>query len=167
MSTGRSPCDVILNCLFSSYEGSLEDFVRDHDTLVYGSEDVHRDEREAHALHNMKKLATIHIVNEFDSIAALHSYLDDIDLLNGDRLRPSWDTYFMVSAHMPYLRSSSFSSEITKKLASLASMRSNCMKRRVGAILVRNHRIVATGSVDDNRLRREYRRSLTSIYFQI
>ncbi|KAH9044564.1 cytidine deaminase-like protein [Lactarius pseudohatsudake] len=30
-------------------------------------------------------------------------------------------------------------------LASLASMRSNCMKRRVGAILVRNKRILATG----------------------
>jgi len=30
-------------------------------------------------------------------------------------------------------------------LASLASHRSNCMKRRVGAILVRNNRIVATG----------------------
>lgn len=32
-------------------------------------------------------------------------------------------------------------------LASLASMRSNCMKRRVGAILVRNKRIVATGYI--------------------
>lgn len=30
-------------------------------------------------------------------------------------------------------------------LASLASLRSNCMKRRVGAILVRNNRILATG----------------------
>jgi len=32
-------------------------------------------------------------------------------------------------------------------LASLASMRSNCMKRRVGAILVRNKRIIATGYI--------------------
>lgn len=31
------------------------------------------------------------------------------------------------------------------QLASLASLRSNCMKRRVGAILVRNNRILATG----------------------
>jgi len=30
-------------------------------------------------------------------------------------------------------------------LASLASRRSNCMKRRVGAILVRNNRILSTG----------------------
>jgi hypothetical protein len=35
----------------------------------------------------------------------------------------------------------------TQTLASLASMRSNCMKRRVGAILVRNKRIVATGYI--------------------
>ncbi|POY72418.1 putative dCMP deaminase [Rhodotorula taiwanensis] len=41
-------------------------------------------------------------------------------------LRPSWDTYFML-------------------LASLASLRSNCMKRRVGAVLVRDKRVVSTG----------------------
>lgn len=41
-------------------------------------------------------------------------------------LRPSWDTYFML-------------------LASLASLRSNCMKRRVGAVLVREKRVVSTG----------------------
>lgn len=152
MPAARLSLDDNLNCSLSSYEGSLEDFIRDHDALVYGSEDIHRNEREAHALHNMKKLVAIHIVNEFDSVSALHSYLDDIDLLNGDRLRPSWDTYFMVSVHMPYLRNASSSFGIPKKLASLASMRSNCMKRRVGAILVRNHRIVATGSADENRL---------------
>lgn len=32
-------------------------------------------------------------------------------------------------------------------LADLASQRSNCMKRRVGAILVRENRIVSTGYV--------------------
>ncbi len=43
-----------------------------------------------------------------------------------DRMRPSWDTYFMHLAH-------------------LASRRSNCMKRRVGCILVKNYRVIATG----------------------
>ncbi|GAA5888585.1 hypothetical protein JCM5296_001079 [Sporobolomyces johnsonii] len=43
-----------------------------------------------------------------------------------EHLRPSWDTYFMA-------------------LASLASLRSNCMKRRVGAVLVRDKRVVSTG----------------------
>lgn len=31
------------------------------------------------------------------------------------------------------------------QLATLASTRSNCMKRRVGAVLVRNHRVISTG----------------------
>ncbi|SCZ98218.1 BZ3500_MvSof-1268-A1-R1_Chr3-2g06227 [Microbotryum saponariae] len=43
-----------------------------------------------------------------------------------EALRPSWDPYFML-------------------LASLASLRSNCMKRRVGAVLVREKRVVSTG----------------------
>ncbi|KAI0318999.1 dCMP deaminase [Amylostereum chailletii] len=72
------------------------------------------------------RFVTLHIVNNYNSIAALHLYLDEINIFDIDRLRPSWDTYFMT-------------------LASLASMRSNCMKRRVGAILVRDRRIVATG----------------------
>jgi len=42
------------------------------------------------------KFATLHIVNDFDTIEAFHSHLDDVDLLNEDRMRPSWDTYFMV-----------------------------------------------------------------------
>eukprot|EP00158_Paraphelidium_tribonemae_P005243 Partr_v1_DN27241_c1_g1_i1_m38384 putative (dCMP) deaminase len=41
-------------------------------------------------------------------------------------LRPSWDDYFML-------------------LADLASHRSNCMKRRVGCILVKSRRVIATG----------------------
>lgn len=41
-------------------------------------------------------------------------------------LRPCWDTYFM-------------------KLANLAASRANCMKRRVGCVIVRDCRVVATG----------------------
>lgn len=41
-------------------------------------------------------------------------------------LRPDWDTYFM-------------------KLATLAASRSNCMKRRVGCVIVRDCRVIATG----------------------
>jgi len=40
--------------------------------------------------------------------------------------RPGWDEYFM-------------------KIAQVASMRSNCIKRRVGAVIVRDRRIVSTG----------------------
>ncbi|KAK5780932.1 deoxycytidine monophosphate deaminase PWA37_001840 [Arxiozyma heterogenica] len=41
-------------------------------------------------------------------------------------LRPDWDTYFM-------------------RLATLAASRSNCMKRRVGCVIVRDFRVIATG----------------------
>lgn len=52
--------------------------------------------------------------------------LKKMNLTNEERLRPDWDRYFM-------------------ELANLASQRSNCMKRRVGCILVNNKRIIATG----------------------
>ena len=40
--------------------------------------------------------------------------------------RPSWDEYFM-------------------RIAQVASMRSNCIKRKVGAVVVKDRRIVSTG----------------------
>ncbi len=40
--------------------------------------------------------------------------------------RPTWDEYFMLQAE-------------------LAKLRSNCMTRHVGAVIVRNHRQIATG----------------------
>ncbi|GAA5918404.1 hypothetical protein JCM6882_008329 [Rhodosporidiobolus microsporus] len=72
-------------------------------------------------------LAHLTLSNPFPSPAPFlsaftHTHLPQISEL----LRPSWDTYFML-------------------LASLASLRSNCMKRRVGAVLVREKRVVSTG----------------------
>ncbi|TNY21402.1 cytidine deaminase-like protein [Rhodotorula diobovata] len=59
--------------------------------------------------------------------ASLSPFLSSFSLAHlREALRPSWDTYFML-------------------LASLASLRSNCMKRRVGAVLVRDRRVVSTG----------------------
>ncbi|KAF7303309.1 Deoxycytidylate deaminase [Mycena kentingensis (nom. inval.)] len=74
----------------------------------------------------MQDLVNIHVSNSFREVAALHEHLDEVNLLDSGHLRPNWDTYFM-------------------KLASLASRRSNCMKRRVGAVIVRENRVVATG----------------------
>ena len=70
--------------------------------------------------------AEIRLVNNTQSIQALHETLRDLDLANEQRLRPSWDQYFM-------------------QLASLAAQRSNCMKRRVGCVLVREQRVISTG----------------------
>ncbi len=46
--------------------------------------------------------------------------------MNSSFERPGWDEYFMLQAE-------------------LAKLRSNCMTRQVGAVIVRNHRQLATG----------------------
>ncbi|KAF8913132.1 cytidine deaminase-like protein [Gymnopilus junonius] len=99
----------------------LQDFVEEDDRIVFGSPSSR-----ANSLQNLAEFVNIQVVNSFSSLQLLHSYLDDLNLLHPEHLRPSWDAYFMT-------------------LASLASRRSNCMKRRVGAILVRENRILATG----------------------
>ncbi|TKA58414.1 hypothetical protein B0A53_00153 [Rhodotorula sp. CCFEE 5036] len=69
-------------------------------------------------------LAHLTLPNPYPSLAP---FLSSFSLpILSELLRPSWDTYFML-------------------LASLASLRSNCMKRRVGAVLVREKRVVSTG----------------------
>ncbi|TEB38877.1 hypothetical protein FA13DRAFT_1724823 [Coprinellus micaceus] len=95
---------------------NLETFVRDNDRLAYGPD----------SLHELRDLVNIHVINSFSSSSELCAHLDSLDLLNSEHLRPSWDSYFMT-------------------LAALASKRSNCMKRRVGAVLVRDNRVLATG----------------------
>ncbi|KAK0615890.1 cytidine deaminase-like protein [Bombardia bombarda] len=70
--------------------------------------------------------ATVRLLNTSSDLAHLYATLGKLDLLNPDRLRPSWDAYFM-------------------SLASLAAQRSNCMKRRVGCVVVRDKRVVSTG----------------------
>lgn len=70
--------------------------------------------------------ATVRLLNTTSDLAHLYATLGKLDLTNEDRLRPSWDQYFM-------------------QLASLAAQRSNCMKRRVGCVLVREKRVISTG----------------------
>ena len=67
-----------------------------------------------------------HLVLYIKNKDLLIEQLAKIDMCNPSWLRPPWDTYFMQMAY-------------------LASNRSNCMKRRVGAILVNDNRVVATG----------------------
>lgn len=72
--------------------------------------------------------ADVRLMNPSSSLSDLHASLGVLspDLLDEQRLRPRWDAYFM-------------------QLASLAALRSNCMKRRVGCVLVRNKRVISTG----------------------
>lgn len=70
--------------------------------------------------------AELRLVNHTSSLEKLDDALKILDLANDQRLRPSWDQYFM-------------------QLASLAARRSNCMKRRVGCVIVREKRVISTG----------------------
>lgn len=71
--------------------------------------------------------APVRLLNTSHSLASLYVNLGKLQLLNPERLRPSWDNYFM-------------------SLASLAAQRSNCMKRRVGCVLISaTNRVISTG----------------------
>ncbi|KNZ50936.1 hypothetical protein VP01_416g11 [Puccinia sorghi] len=75
----------------------------------------------------LKQLASYWITNN-GSLPALLTSLAQVHLPKmRQTMRPSWDTYFT-------------------ELANLASLRSNCMKRRVGAVLVSlDKRVLSTG----------------------
>jgi dCMP deaminase len=96
---------------------SLEEFLLRSDEHLYNA---------ASGLLPLISRATIRLLNTSSDLAHLYATLGKLDLTNEDRLRPSWDQYFM-------------------QLASLAAQRSNCMKRRVGCVLVREKRVISTG----------------------
>ncbi|CAG8511630.1 16606_t:CDS:1, partial [Racocetra persica] len=56
----------------------------------------------------------------------LYKYLSALDIMRPDGLRPDYDTYFMY-------------------LAELVASRTNCIKRKVGCVLVKDSRVIATG----------------------
>lgn len=97
---------------------SLEDFVQENDSHLYCPHE---------GLQPLISRATVRLLNTSPSLAHLYATLGKLDIPNPDRLRPGWDTYFM-------------------SLAALAAQRSNCMKRRVGCVLVgEGKRVVSTG----------------------
>ncbi|KAK4191551.1 cytidine deaminase-like protein [Podospora australis] len=106
ISRSPSPSDV-----------SLESFVRLSDEQLYDP---------LSGLQPLIATSTVRLLNTSSSLAHLYATLGKLDLLDPNRLRPSWDAYFMA-------------------LASLAAQRSNCMKRRVGCVLVREKRVISTG----------------------
>ncbi|CAE6444195.1 unnamed protein product [Rhizoctonia solani] len=100
---------------------NLEQFIEDSDKERFGSGTDPNSLNEI-----LLSISHVSITNDFSEITPMHDYLDSLALVNPERTRPGWDDYFML-------------------LASLASLRCNCMKRRVGAVLVRNKRVVSTG----------------------
>lgn len=96
---------------------TLEDFVAESDRHYFGS---------SAGLAHLMDLAQLRLLNSSTSLDDLHKALYALNLTNEERLRPSWDQYFM-------------------RLASLAAQRCNCMKRRVGCVVVREKRVISTG----------------------
>jgi len=99
-------------------DAGLDEFVARSDAHLY---DAHE------GFQPLISRASVRLLNTSSSLAHLYATLGKLDIPNPDRLRPGWDTYFMA-------------------LASLAAQRSNCMKRRVGCVLVgRERRVISTG----------------------
>ncbi|KAF2487299.1 cytidine deaminase-like protein [Neohortaea acidophila] len=96
---------------------TLEQFVLRNDQHLYDP---------AAGLAALASRARIKLLNNTTSLTTLHTSLDTLNLTDQSRLRPTWDHYFMT-------------------LASLAARRSNCMRRQVGCVLVREKRVMSTG----------------------
>jgi dCMP deaminase len=75
---------------------TLEDFVKEHDREVFGDRAGPNSSGGFSLLRRASAQVKLKIDNSFDSIAELHHYLDSLDITNTNRLRPQWDTYFMV-----------------------------------------------------------------------
>lgn len=106
---------------------SLEEFLVQDDRNIYNISA--QDTQKIHcykSLHNMMTSSDLIVTNAYQDVSSLYETLDKMNIVDKERLRPSWDTYFM-------------------QLSDLAARRSNCMKRRVGCILVKDSRVVATG----------------------
>ncbi|KAI1763996.1 cytidine deaminase-like protein [Hypoxylon sp. FL1150] len=102
----------------SSNAVTLEDFVSQSDAHLYSA---------TSGVLPLMSRAAVRLLNTSSDLAHLYATLGKLDLTNPDRLRPSWDSYFM-------------------SLASLAAQRCNCMKRAVGCVLVDSkHHVVSTG----------------------
>jgi len=96
---------------------TLEDFVLRNDDHLFAP---------GTGLSALFQRAQLKLLNSTSSVSSLRDAVRSLNLTDEARLRPSWDQYFM-------------------RLADLAAHRSNCMKRRVGCVIVREKRVVSTG----------------------
>ena len=99
---------------------SLEEFVEQEQRETESGDPAHQQLRACY------ELADATLIND-GALEDLHRRLDD--RVKGWLMsvqRPSWDEYFM-------------------KIARIASLRSNCMKRKVAAVIVKDRRIISTG----------------------
>lgn len=78
------------------------------------------------SLYDLEHMARLRICNNYENQDDFFQALRALDVTDRERLRPGWDAYFM-------------------SLARLAADRTNCMKRRVGCVIARDRRMVASG----------------------
>lgn len=98
------------------------------------------------ALAPLLRMCNLHIqTSAFANLEDLRAHLREADLSKEDRMRPGWDRYFMTLAGLASLRSDSRFHSIKAVTDGIDKYRSNCMKRRVGAVLVSNKRVISTG----------------------
>lgn len=99
---------------------SLKDFLKHEERESHNADPTKQN------LNACAKMANFHVLNN-GSVDQLHKTLNKLCksiLMN--QPRPGWDEYFM-------------------KIAQVVSSRSNCMKRRVAALIVKDGRIISTG----------------------
>lgn len=104
---------------------ALESFMAANDQMLYGSL-APSGTAPVPGTARLQARAHLQLLNSYGDVPSYFSFLSTLDLPSESRLRPPWDAYFMHLAH-------------------LASLRSNCMKRRVGCVLTLNSRILSTG----------------------
>lgn len=75
-------------------ELNLDAFIDAHDALLYTPGPRTPGEKTDVA----RVLAAAHVAvnNHFGTVEELYNHLDQLDLLDDERLRPGWDLYFMV-----------------------------------------------------------------------
>ena len=73
------------------------DFLEEDDRTVFGTS---HEDLQTGCLHSMADIVNISVINSFPTLHQLHEHLDRLDLLDSEHLRPSWDSYFMVSQHI-------------------------------------------------------------------
>ena len=82
--------------------------------------------QEAQQLHKCPAYADFHVMND-STVEALQQKVDELlRALPREKARPGWDEYFMG-------------------IAKSVALRSNCMKRKVAAVIVKDKRIISTG----------------------
>lgn len=135
VSTFRKRADFALLAVTATVETRFERIKQrarenDPETLdkfvALEEEEASSQSREGQDLTATEALADF-VVDNDSSLEALHQQLSGIiQQVFSATSRPSWDEYFM-------------------KIAQVAALRSNCVKRKVAAVIVRDKRVISTG----------------------